>query len=156
MLWVSFRLAVDTWNVCMNGLVLSLGWTSEQDICQSRKPGPYVIGAAMADIRSLAKLTDMLLCLFVHWPFLKSNSSDHCWFALEGWGHNSLSFDFLKKDQHSGWTAFNLWGMDKKAALSICFAHKVRGETLLWPVGRGCCWSSLLLLLKSYAKDFTN
>lgn len=42
--------------------------------------------------------------------------------------------------------------MDKKAALSICFAQEIRGVTFLWPVGRdaagiarqGCFWKHVL------------
>ena len=62
-------------------------------------------------------------------------------------------FDFFKKGQNSWKTAFNLWEMDKKAAVLICFAQKIRGVTV-FPLAswKRCCWNSLTrLFLKTLA-----
>lgn len=62
------------------------------------------------------------------------------------WGRRTQFplFDFFKKGQNSWKTAFNLWEMDKKAAVSICFAQKIRGVTV-FPLAnwKRCCWNSL-------------
>lgn len=86
--------------------------------------------------KRLAKVTDWLFCLFVLRLPLKSNSPGHRLFAPMVGDTIPLFFDFLKKGQNSGENAFNLWETDKKAAVSICFAQKIRGITLAWPVRR--------------------
>lgn len=85
------------------------------------------------------------------------------------WGRRTQFplFDFFKKGQNSWKTAFNLWEMDKKAAVSICFAQKIRGVTVS-PLAswKRCCWNSLtgpfletlanlvlFLLLQCHTKD---
>lgn len=62
----------------------------------------FLIAAAMGDIMGLAKLTDLLLCLFVHCLPHPSNSWDHRWCVPR-----VRSFDFFEERARIlGWLTF--------------------------------------------------